>query len=798
MTKKLIIQGSFIVCYLFNSLLLFAQHNASPLTIAQIMEGDDFIGHQPYNFQWLKDSETLYFYWNPEQKPYDELYKVNVKVGAVNKVSVEEERSLPSASALYNASHNKKVYSKHGDIFLYDIKRKTSLQIINTATTERNPKFLLDDKKIVYRRGSNLFIWNQQDGSITQVSNFKIGNPPRSFHPSRQDEWLQNDQYAIFEVLKKQKSNKQAQGEYKKQFKPKRPLPIYLGNKELYKADLSPDGKYIFYTLRKRNGYQPTHITEYVTQSGYTALQKARSKVGSSQDTFTTGIYDIEKDTTYMIDIEQIEGIFDKPEYLKIYHNDKNGEYCDKYDTPREVFIHAPIYSADGKKAVVDVRSMDNKDRWIMLLDLSKAELSLLDRQHDEAWVGGPGISGWNLYSGEIGWTGKKVWYQSEASGYSHLYTIDTETKEKKQLTLGDFEILSVKVSQDNKHFYVSSNKEGAGEHHLYKLKTEGGEMTKITSQEGANEVVLSPNEKYIAIRHSYANKPWELYLQNNKPSAQPKQITSSTTKQFDAYSWKIPDFITFKAEDGQNVHARLYKPNKATEGGKAVIFVHGAGYLQNAHKWWSTYYREYMFHNFLVDNGYTVLDIDYRGSAGYGREWRTGVYRFMGGKDLSDQIDGAKYLVEKHGISPERLGIYGGSYGGFITLMAMFTKPDVFKAGSALRSVTDWAHYNHGYTSNILNTPSEDSIAYRRSSPIYHAEGLKGRLLIQHGMVDDNVQFQDVVRLSQRLIELGKENWEMAIFPVEPHGFKKASSWTDEYKRIYKLFEDELNHKGQ
>ena len=234
---------------------------------------------------------------------------------------------------------------------------------------------------------------------------------------------------------------------------------------------------------------------------------------------------------------------------------------------------------------------------------------------------------------------------------------------------------------------------------------------------------------------------------------------------------------------------ARLYQPEDGQKAGKAVLFVHGAGYLQNVHRWWSSYYREYMFHNLLVDHGFTVLDIDYRGSDGYGRDWRTGIYRHMGGKDLSDQVDGAAYLVDELGIDPERIGIYGGSYGGFITLMALFTAPGTFECGAALRSVTDWAHYNHPYTSNILNTPVEDSIAYRQSSPIYFAEGLEDRLLILHGMADDNVQFQDVVRLSQRLIELGKDDWELAVFPVEPHGFVEPSSWTDEYRRIFKLF---------
>jgi dipeptidyl aminopeptidase/acylaminoacyl peptidase len=199
------------------------------------------------------------------------------------------------------------------------------------------------------------------------------------------------------------------------------------------------------------------------------------------------------------------------------------------------------------------------------------------------------------------------------------------------------------------------------------------------------------------------------------------------------------------------------------------------------------------MFNNMLVDNGYTVLDIDYSGSAGYGRDWRTAIYRHMGGKDLTDQVDGVKMLVDKYGVNPKHVGLYGGSYGGFITLMAMFTEPDIFAAGAGIRSVTDWAHYNHGYTDAILNEPYNDEKAYRLSSPIYFADGLKGNLLMLHGMVDQNVNYQDIIRLTQRLIELHKDNWELASYPVEDHGFVQPSSWTDEYKRIFKLFEQTL-----
>jgi dipeptidyl aminopeptidase/acylaminoacyl peptidase len=247
---------------------------------------------------------------------------------------------------------------------------------------------------------------------------------------------------------------------------------------------------------------------------------------------------------------------------------------------------------------------------------------------------------------------------------------------------------------------------------------------------------------------------------------------------------------ITFKASDGADVYARIYKPANSHPNKPAVNFVHGAGYLQNVHKWWSSYFREFMFNNLLGDNAYYVMDIDYRASAGYGRDWRTGICRHMGGKDLDDHVDAVKYLVSTYGVNPQHIGMYGGSYGGFMTLMAMFTQPDIFAAGAALRPVTDWANYNHGYTSNILNEPYNDSLAYYRSSPICFANGLKGDLLICHGIVDVNVHYQDDVKLSQRLIELGKDNWELMGYPMEDHGFVEPSSWTDEYKRIFKLYE--------
>nr|MDQ3803153.1 LpqB family beta-propeller domain-containing protein [Acidobacteriota bacterium] len=454
----------------------------------------------------------------------------------------------------------------------------------------------------------------------------------------------------------------------------------------------------------------------------------------------------------------------------------------------RDVQLLQIQWSEDGARAALLARAADNKDRWVLSLDPATGKTRVLARVHDDAWVGGPG-------SFTLGWLAdnRRVYFVSERDGFAHLYTVGADGGEPVQLTSGSFEVSDVRLSEDKAKFYFTSSEGGPFERHLYSMPAAGGPRTRLTTMSGHNQATVSPDDTLLAVVNSYSNRPPELFIQANRPAdakqPAPVRVTESPTAEWLSYKWVDPPIVSFRARDGATLHARLYKPADFPRGGPAVIFVHGAGYLQNVHKWWSSYYREYMFHHLLMERGFAVLDIDYRGSAGYGRDWRTGIYRFMGDKDLKDHVDGARYLAAEHGVDPARIGIYGGSYGGFITLMAMFTEPGVFAAGAALRPVTDWAHYNHPYTANILNTPQADLEAYRRSSPIHHAEGLRGALLICHGMVDTNVHFQDTVRLAQRLIELRKENWELAVYPVEDHAFERASSWADEYKRILKLF---------
>lgn len=771
--------------------LLMAQaQSPTALSIDQIMLGDRFIGFSPDNVFWGEDNKTIYFSWNPTMDTLASLYKVVLPNGKPEKVSLEEQRKMVG-NGEYSKDYRRKVFGRNGDVFLLDLTTGKEQQITNTFDNEGSPRFTGDGKGLTWVSNNNLYHWDSATGSIAQLTNFRNTPARPSPKPLENEAWLKEDQMGMFEVLRWRKGQRDIRDRQNKALEVKRAREINYGSKFLSGLQASPNLRFVTFRYTKRAEPKSTDVPNYVTESGYTSDLTARSKVGTPQDTYEFGIYDRTRDTFYMVDTKKLEGIYDKPAFLKDYHKGEK-PYNPKYDKPREVSFANVLFSDDGK-AVISLRAQDNKDRWIVLIDLLTGQLKQLDRQHDDAWIGGPGVSGFG--GGGIGWLpdNEHLWFQSEETGFSHIYTVNVKTGVKKALTSGNFEILESNLSRDGKFFFVTASAEGPHEHHFYRLPIAGGKLEKITSFKGGNEAVLSPDESTLAIRYSFGNKPWELYWMPTEAGATAQQVTSSTTAAFKTYPWRVPEIVWFTARDGVKVPARLYKPSKAAPSRPAVIFVHGAGYLQNVHNWWSSYSREYMFHNFLVDRGYTVLDVDYRGSAGYGRDWRTGIYRHMGGKDLDDQVDGAKYLVSTHKVNAQNIGIYGGSYGGFITLMALFNAPEIFKSGAGLRSVTDWAHYNHGYTANILNTPVEDSIAYRRSSPIYFAEGLKGNLLMLHGMVDVNVHFQDVVRLSQRLIELKKDKWDLAVFPMEDHGFIEPSSWSDEYKRIFKLFEETL-----
>ncbi|HTJ11705.1 MAG TPA: prolyl oligopeptidase family serine peptidase, partial [Dinghuibacter sp.] len=787
--------------------ILAAGSAKAQLSVEKIMRDPKWIGSQPSGEFWSSDGKQLYFDWNPTADADDSLYGTPINgIKPVKVPYIEGEQRFAESRGVLNHARSELVYEFEGDIFLKDLKTGRSRQLTHTEERESNPHFAHGDAWIVYGSGDNLFAWDRSEGTVFQLTNFVHGENAPAAPAGRgggfrrggnttetggnpQEQWLNREQLDLMEVVKERHDKREARTAYLKTERYTDTLKaINVGDKRVTGVVLSPDGRYIVYGLNEAaTGVKSTVVPNYVTESGFTTDIPGRAKVGEAQGHSTWFVYDRQRDSVMEIKTDSIPGITDEPDYVKDYPNRP------RRSRPRPVSMNFE-WNEEGTRVVADIRAQDFKDRWIMELDPGRGVLKPVDRQRDEAWVGGPGI-GWFNGAGLGFVNAHTCYFESEATGYAHLYVYDMDTHTRTALTSGNYEVQQVVLGLDKKYFYLLTNEEHPGKQNWYRLPVGGGKAEKITSMTGMYEVRLSPDQRWIAYRYSYINKPWELYVQENAPGKAPIKVTDKAmTAEFSAYPWRDTRIFTIPARDGKNIYARIYDPAAGKKNGAAVIFVHGAGYLQNVdYGWSSSYFHEYMFNNLLADLGYTVLDIDYRASAGYGRDWRTGIYRHMGGKDLDDEVDAARYLVREQGIDSARIGLYGGSYGGFMTLMAMFTAPRVFKAGAALRSVTDWAHYNHGYTAAILNEPFNDSLAYRRSSPINFASGLQGHLLICHGMVDENVHFQDDVRLVQRLIELGKDNWELAVYPMEDHGFVEPSSWTDEYKRILKLFNANL-----
>ncbi len=784
------------------------------LTVDSIMRGPRLVGYSPTGVYWSQDSQRVYFRWKQADEPRLKemsLYVVNRDGTGLRRLSEDEAKQAPPANGELSKDKTMTVFADEGDIFIYRHANGTRRQITRTVDAETNPHFTFDQKHIYFTRLSNLYVMALDGGSLDQLTDIRIGagaaTPSASPKGTDSQEYLKEEERALLDAVRERAEQREDQEKKRKDREKRKPLNLPTGQNAV-SLILSPDGKYVIATISEPGaGAKNTIVPNYVTESAYTEDITGRTKVGDTPGRTRLVIIDVETGETKNLDHGQRLPAAPQAQRTEMNTTEQarvsTGSGSDRVESQakppaqprdRDLQLSQLQWSEDGKNAVLMARAADNKDRWVMLLNPATGKTTILANVHDDAWVDGPGAN-------TLGWLrdNAHAYFESERDGFAHLYTVAISGGDPVQLTSGQFEVSDVQLSPDKTRFYFTSSEGSPFERHFYSMAITGGERTRRTGFAGNNQVDVSPDDRMLADVRSYSNRPPELYLFINQPFSPgktvvaDKPVTTSPIPEFFTNDWIDPRIVSFKARDGATVYGRLYMPSNYKGGGPAVLFVHGAGYLQNVHRWWSSYYREYMFNHLLMERGFVVLDIDYRGSSGYGRDWRTGIYRHMGGKDLTDHVDAVNFLVKEHGVDPKRIGLYGGSYGGFITLMAMFTQPDVFAAGAALRPVTDWAHYNNSYTANILNLPQSNAESYKQSSPIYFANGLKGALLICHGMVDVNVNFQDTVRLVEKLIELRKENWEVAPYPVEDHGFEREESWADEYKRILKLFDQNL-----
>jgi dipeptidyl aminopeptidase/acylaminoacyl peptidase len=756
------------------------------LTIRQIMQGPGIVGTAPSDLRFSADGRHLFFRWNdpapldsmnagdPENayEHYLELesraatYRLEIATHHAEKLAKAiADTTAPDESA-WDRAKRRRAEIRSGDVYAVDVTTGAARRVTQTVDAESSVQISPNGKTIYFTRSRQVYATPFSGGVMRQLTNLVSSDDPEAKKPSGQRKFLIDQQKTLFAEFKEHGPK-----DWKKETT--RPRKLYVGDGfDVTRCLVSPTGKYVAVLVTKEpSGVRKPVIPLVVTESGYAETEEVRTKVGEAQEETRIAFLDVDADSLAWLKADATVGL-------------EMMEWSPTRDVMLVRAIGADYHDRYFWSAAPAERDRDGT--------VSPVEL---DHFQDPAWVDGPSFYETGAWMPD----GENIYFIAEPDEWGHLYKVSLRG-ERKQLTRGDFEVYDAVFDDVRRRWLILSNEGAPGSQRLWTMDTDGENRRLLTPNRGLHQPTFASDFSRAAVLRSEWTAPPELYLLDLVNGDIDGPLTQSTTRVFRSFPWLAPETLTFRASDGVEVWAHLFDPARfgGAANGAGVIFIHGAGYLQNVHDGWSNYYREYMFNCFLAAHGYTVLNVDYRGSAGYGRDCRTAIHKHMGGRDLDDIIDGARYLVAERGVGKEQVGVYGGSYGGFLTLMALFKYPKDITSGAALRSVTDWAHYNHWYTMRILGTPAADAEAFKRSSPIYFAEGLEGHLVMLHGLRDDNVLAEDVIRLSQRLIELGKDNWDLTLYPVERHPFQRAASWTDQMTRAYRLFERTLPSAAQ
>ncbi|MEO6213866.1 MAG: DPP IV N-terminal domain-containing protein, partial [Vicinamibacterales bacterium] len=573
------------------------------LTIDSIMRGPDLVGYPPSGLRWSGDSQRLYFDW---RKPGDEessTYVVSREGGEPRKLSDADAKHAPPTGGRWDAAHKRLLVSDGGDIAIFATATGTRRQITKTSGAEGNPRWARNDTHVTYVSGGNLFIMavDNLGPLVTQLTDVS----PRRADPRLTDsqKFIKDEEQKLIEYTKLQADRRKKREEKAKAER----IPTFEISPQQSSADLmlSPDETHVFIVVGERPaGAKNTIVPSYVTESGYVEDIPARTNVGDTQDRRLLAVLNLKTGKSVWADGSFAPPIAEPPTPAPpavAAGQEATG------DTPRpgrraerDIRWSMPTVSHDGKLVVASARSADNKDRWFVTLDPTTGKTKVIDTLHDDAWIREAGFGGSGV---EFLPDARRVWFLSERDGWMHVYTLDVsaDAARPRQLTSGRWEVAAAEVGRDGKKFYLTTTENHPGERHLYTVSTEGGARTQITKTTGSNEATVSPDESMLGLVYSYSTKPPEVFLMPNRPGAQATQVTTTPTPEWRAFNWIDPKVITYQARDGVEVYARLFTPEmigaRRDASRPAVVFVHGAGYLQNAHKYWSTYFREYMFH---------------------------------------------------------------------------------------------------------------------------------------------------------------------------------------------------------
>ena len=420
----------------------------------------------------------------------------------------------------------------------------------------------------------------------------------------------------------------------------------------------------------------------------------------------------------------------------------------------------------------VDQVSQDAVHRWLWLF--SPEDGALRELWHDERETRNSA----RLTSSRWRSDGAAILFTSDRDGRHHLHSLAVADGTVRQLTEGEWSVVSpafggpwVDASAKAREVFFVATRKSPYERHVYRMPESGGPPVEVTSLPGVHSPALSPDGTKLALLHSSDVVPPELYLIGAAGGVAERRITSSALAEFQEYDWVEARYVTFPSGvDGTTIHGRLQEPAgiDRRDRGKKYPAILGPVYSNTVRNQWPGLTGA--FQQYLVERGYLVLQVDIRGSSGYGRKFREDLFLDYGGIDVEDLASGAAYLKSLPYVDPDRVGIWGWSYGGLLTTMSLFKKPGVYAAGVAGAPATNVWHALTGQTEN-LRRPDTHPEAYRESSAASYGENLQDPLMLIHGLQDDVVLFKDSVTLAEKLMMLGK-NFDFVILPSATHSY--------------------------
>ncbi|AWL13015.1 Dipeptidyl-peptidase IV [Saliniradius amylolyticus] len=386
------------------------------------------------------------------------------------------------------------------------------------------------------------------------------------------------------------------------------------------------------------------------------------------------------------------------------------------------------------------------------------------------------------------------IW-ASERDGFKHLYLYNNDGELVRQLTQGEWVVDKIEaIDEASKAVYFTGRADTPIERHLYRVSLEGGDIERVSQRSGFHGISFSKDASIYVDRFSTVNTPPQVSLHK----AGGEQLTWLEQNAVQGGhpladyqdSWVKPEFGTFNTEDGTTIHYRLYKPKQVNGKHPAIVYHYGGPHAQVVTNSWGGNRGLLMQH--WVSKGYVVFSIDNRGSYKRGKAFEDAIYKNMGDIEVKDQVEGVKFLTSKPYVDEKRVGVYGHSYGGYMTLMSMFKAGDVYAAGVSGAPVTDWLLYDTHYTERYMGHPDENAEGYTNSSVFPYVDGLKGKLLIYHGMADDNVLFKHSTKLYKTLQDKALL-FEMMDYPGKKHSLRGKQTGIHLYNTITHFFDRNL-----